>query len=194
MSMQKKTFRAPIEFKAEGTGEFRATFATLNVVDKDGDLTVPGAFPIGQPVVIEPWNHGQTLPVGQAAIDADQERAWVEGRFLLETTAGKEHYETVKALGPLTEWSYSFWILDAAWEVRDEEQIRVLKQLDVAGVGPVTRGAGIGTRTDSIKSAGDGSDDTGEGDESQDGDPVEPSGPPPSVVAVRIDIDMLEAV
>lgn len=197
--MKQKTFRASIELKADGEpGEFRATFATFNVVDKDDDLTLPGAFPVGSEVVIEPWNHDWTLPVGKGQIGADQEKAWVDGHFFLDTASGKEHYQTVKALGALTEWSYTFWILDAASEIRDEKRIRILKKLDVAGVGPVTRGAGVGTRTERIKSAGGtqegaGASDTDGDDEGQDGGaPVAPSGPPPPVVTTQIDLDLLE--
>lgn len=201
--LEQKTYTAQMELKEDAEGEFRAVFATFNVVDKDDDLTVPGAFQDGGRVVIEPWNHGYDLPVGIGQIGSDQEKAWVDGRFFLDTAPGKEHYQTVKNLGAVVEWSYTFWIQDAAYEVRDEERIRILKTLDVAGVGPVTRGAGIGTRTERIKSArassedeGGGGDDTGgEGEgqgDSPDGEPVEPSGPPPAVVAMQIEIDLLE--
>ena len=44
--MPKKTFTAPLELKADGQpGEFKAVFSTLNVIDLDKDVTVPGAFP-----------------------------------------------------------------------------------------------------------------------------------------------------
>ena len=42
-----------VELKIDGdAGAFRATIATLNVIDKDGDVTVPGAFRKGQEVRI----------------------------------------------------------------------------------------------------------------------------------------------
>ena len=193
--MKQKTFRASIELKADGEpGEFRATFATFNVVDKDDDLTLPGAFPVGSEVVIEPWNHDWTLPVGKGQIGADQEGV---GGWALSWTASTGTTRRSRP-GALTEWSYTFWILDAASEIRDEKRIRILKKLDVAGVGPVTRGAGVGTRTERIKSAGGtqegaGASDTDGDDEGQDGGaPVAPSGPPPPVVTTQIDLDLLE--
>ncbi len=144
-----KIYHAPLTLKSYAQGQFRAVFATLGVVDHDGDLTLPGAFTRGQPVIIEPWNHGPGLPVGKGVIGCDDREAWVEGRFLLETQAGREHYEAVKRLGDTVEWSYTFRIVKAG-PGRDGAK-RVLEKLDVHGVAPVTRGAGIGTRTEVIK-------------------------------------------
>lgn len=150
--MEQKIFRAPIELKANGEeGEFRAVFATLNVVDWHTDVTEPGAFTDGQNVVIEPWNHGWTLPAGKGVIRSDSKEAWIDGKFFLDTDTGKEHYQTVKNLGPLAEWSYSFNIEESGQGEFAGQQVRFLRKLDVAGVGPVTRGAGIGTRTEMIK-------------------------------------------
>ena len=55
---ERKEFRAPIALKTgEGEeGTFEAVFATFNVVDRDGDVTKPGAFRDGQKVRI---NAGQ---------------------------------------------------------------------------------------------------------------------------------------
>lgn len=151
--MEQKIFTASFELKEAGEpGEFRAVFATLNVKDFDGDWTVPGAFE-EQAVIIEPWNHGWTLPAGKGAIKSNEAEAWIEGRFFLDTEVGRENYQTVKNLGPLGEWSYTFNILQAA--PADPKlyngATRLLQKMDVIGVSPVTRGAGINTRTIDIK-------------------------------------------
>ncbi len=189
--MKTKTYRAPVEFKVDSdgvdTGAFRAVFATLDVVDHDGDITVKGAFPEGQEVIVEPWNHDYQLPVGKATIHEDDERAWVDGTFLLNTSGGRDHYETVKALGPLTEWSYTFRIIDGTSEERNGERVRVLRKLDVAGVSPVTRGAGLGTGTIAIKGAGNSDHDDANDGEGQTGD-GEPSGIAARDVQAQIDI------
>lgn len=172
--METKTYRAPIELKQEDDeekGEFRATFSRFNVIDHDGDVTVPGAFKEGQEVIVEPWNHGWTLPTGKGVIKSDEEKAWIDGRFFLETQAGREHYSTVKGLGGLAEWSYSFDIEEAGEGDFEGSQVRFLRQLDVVGVGPVTRGAGIGTETTAIKDRkkqGEGEDEA-EGSEGPSG-------------------------
>lgn len=171
--MEQKIFRAPIELKAEGQeGEFTAVFATLNVKDWHGDVTTPGAFEDGKETVIEPWNHGWTLPAGKGVIRSDGQKAWVDGRFFVDTESGRETYRTVKNLGTLAEWSYSFDILESDDGDMDGERVRILRKLDVAGVGPVTRGAGIDTRTVMIKQK----EQAAGGDEGE-ADDGKPSGP-----------------
>jgi len=153
--MEQKTYRAPIEFKSDGeTGEFSAVFATLLQKDHDGDVTLPGAFG-EQFVVIEPYNHNfKDPPVGKGVIsEVDDTEAVVKGRFFTETAAGKDHYLVAKELNEKQEWSYSFNILDAEDGVHEGEPVRLLKRLEVIGVGQVTRGAGINTRLLAIKSA-----------------------------------------
>ena len=141
------------EFKAEGEpGSFRAVFSSLNIEDHDADITIPGAFKEGQAVRIASWNHGWgNLPVGRGEIHSDQTEAWVEGKFFLDTAAGKEHYETIKALDELTEWSYGFRIDDYELRQVEGKTVRILKALDVIEVSPVMQGAGIGTHTADIK-------------------------------------------
>lgn len=190
-----KTFRGHMQLKADGEqGEFQAVFATLNVIDHDGDVTVPGAFG-EQRVLIEPWNHNyQAPPVGKGLIHEVEDEAVVDGRFFLDTAGGKEHHAVVKETEDMQEWSYTFRIVDAARGMFNGEPVTFLKKLDVMGVSPVTRGAGIGTRTTTIKSAGDGDSDT---DGEDEGEAVQtadrkPSGPAPEVVVAQIDIDLLE--
>jgi len=150
--MERKTYRARLEFKAGETGEFVARFATLGVVDHDGDVTKSGAFETGQETLIEAWNHNYgELPVGKAIIGEDDEMALAEGAFFLDTLGGQEHYRTVKHLGDLQEWSYTFRIIESEPGKFDGRPVRFLKKLDVIGVAPVDRGAGINTGTVVIK-------------------------------------------
>ncbi len=154
--MESKQFRAAIELKADPAeaGQFVATFATLNVIDKDGDVTVPGAFRDGQAVRIARWGHNWAdLPVGKGTIRADQERAWVEGEFFLDTQMGKDTYLTVKNLGELQEWSYGFDIVKRSSGKFADRDVQFLEALDVHEVSPVMLGAGINTGTDQIKAA-----------------------------------------
>lgn len=152
--MNKKVYSSNIELKEdEKPGEFRAIFSTFNVIDHDGDVTLPGAFTNGQKVRIASWNHKwEELPVGMGKIYADEEKAWVDGRFFLDTEAGMETYKTVKNLEDLQEWSYGFDILDSENNQFDGQKVRVLKKLKVYEVSPVFIGAGIGTGTVGIKS------------------------------------------
>ena len=168
--MKKKTFQAPIELKSDSdeTGQFTAVFSTLNVIDHDGDVTQPGAFDEGQKAFIESWNHGWNLPVGKGVIHADDDNAWVDGEFFLETASGLEHYKAVKAAGDLVEWSYTFQILKSSQGEVEGQPVRYLEKLDTVGVSPVTRGAGIDTRTVSVKNADEDEDEAGDGKSSVD--------------------------
>ncbi|MBU0777919.1 HK97 family phage prohead protease [Patescibacteria group bacterium] len=156
-AMRRKTYQGAIELKADGQpGEFRAEFATLNVVDHDGDVTPPGAFHDGQETIIEAWNHNYgELPVGKGVIREVGDKAVIEGVFFLDTAAGMEHYKTVKNLGSLQEWSYTFGVIDASFGKFEGQDVQFLRDLDVWGVAPVERGAGIDTRTVSIKTSHD---------------------------------------
>lgn len=151
--MNTKFVRGPVTFKESGdAGGFRAVFSTLNVIDKDGDVTLPGAFKDGEAVRISFWGHRwQDLPVGKGVIGSDQQEAWVDGQFFLDTEAGRETYQTVKNLGELQEWSYGYDVLDESYGDFDNQKVRFLRGLKVIEVSPVMLGAGVNTRTQAIK-------------------------------------------
>lgn len=151
--MDIKIISGPVTFKSDGDeGHFRAVFATMNVVDHDGDVTVPGAFAEGGPVRISYWGHRWSdLPVGRGEIHSNDTEAWVDGRFFLDTEGGRETYATVKALGELQEWSYGFDVLERSDGEIDGRQVQFLRKVLVHEVSPVMLGAGIGTRTLAIK-------------------------------------------
>lgn len=153
--METKRFGGSVELKADDQGSVRATFSTLNTVDLDGDVTLPGAFTENEAVKIARWGHNWgDLPVGRGAIHADAQAAWMDGTFFLDTIGGQDTYKTVKHLGELQEWSYGFDILDAEFGKFAGQDVRFLKRLRVFEVSPVMLGAGVGTRTDSIKGYG----------------------------------------
>lgn len=143
----------------DDSGKVAAVFATLNVVDRDGDITLPGAFGT-QDVKISAYGHTSwrgALPVGVGKIYERGNEAIFEGQFFLNTSVGREHYETLRALqqaGQPSEWSYGFRILDSEWATVNGEQVRYLKRNEVYEVSPVLVGAGIGTRTLDVKTAG----------------------------------------
>lgn len=219
-AMGRKTFKAPIVLKSDGEeGTFKSVFATLNVIDHDGDVIRPGAFEEGQEVVVEGWNHDYGLPPGKGVLHSDEEKAWIDGRFFLDTSSGRDHYLTLKNLEGLEEWSFTFDIEAAERGVHDGEEVRFLDRLDTWGVAPVTRGAGIDTRTVALKGAGRLTDEEvdalkaflkeqdpagldGQGGsegahgEGEAGDPADPDGNPsgiaPGVVLAQVDVMELE--
>lgn len=153
---ERKSFTG-LELKKDKPGSFIARIATLNVIDKDGDVTLPGAFPEGKSILISAYMHGSwqgALPAGKAIIHEKGDEVLVEGEFNLNSESGKEHYETVKFAPDLQEWSYGFipqeFEMDAQFEGNKVK--RILKKLDVFEASPVLRGAGMNTATLGIKS------------------------------------------
>lgn len=137
-------------------GRVRAVFATLGVVDHQGDMMLPGS--IGdQKVRLSTWGHGSWqgglngLPVGKGRIYESGESAVFEGQFFLTTNAGREVYETVKALGDLQEWSFALPEIESESRSVNGQTVRAIKRVRVPEVSPVLLGAGIGTRTLDVK-------------------------------------------
>lgn len=148
-----------VEIKDADKGEVSAVFSTFNVVDKDGDVTLPGAFSDGAEVVVSAYGHTSwsgALPVGTGRIRTTDIEAIADMKFFLDTAAGRDTFKVVKRLGSRQEWSYGFDIDDAEAGVQDGQDVRLLKGLSVHEVSPVLVGAGVNTRTISAKARKDG--------------------------------------
>jgi hypothetical protein len=153
--IERKGFQS-FEWKADQEGSFVAVIATLNVVDKDGDRALPGAAPDGKAILISSYMHsswGDRLPIGTGTVKEEGGELKVYGQINLKTDAGREHYETIKFTGGLQEWSYGYKVIDSEEVTEDGEKIRNLKKFDIFEASPVLLGAGVDTRTLSIKSA-----------------------------------------
>ncbi len=146
------------DFSVDDAGAFKALFAPYNVVDKQGDLTMPGAFG-SQAVIISGYGHASwregvdALPVGKGRIFDGDVGGIVEGKFFLDTISGSETYKVVKNLGELQEWSYALPEIESEMQTIDGKPVRILKRITVNEVSPVLMGAGIGTRTLEVKKA-----------------------------------------
>lgn len=152
MSETKALSRVSIKDAEQGLVE--AVFATLNVVDKDGDVTVKGAFEDGAAVRISAYGHtswGGVLPVGKGTIHEADDEAVLSGQFFMDTPHGRDTFATVKGLGTLGEWSYGFDVLESGKDTLDGETVNVLRKLKVHEVSPVLLGAGVNTRTLAVK-------------------------------------------
>jgi hypothetical protein len=146
-----------VEVKDTDRGEVAAVFSTLApAIDSDGDVTLREAFEDGGEVLLSSYQHGSwsgSLPVGKGRIRTTSTEAIVEGRFFLDTTAGRDTFTVVRELGSRQQWSFGFDILDSEDGVFDGRKVRVLKRLKVHEVSPVLIGAGVNTRTLATKSA-----------------------------------------
>lgn len=159
---QRKSLAA-FEWKVAEEGSFRATIATFDTVDLDGDVTFAGAFPVGKQIIVGAYNHTSmppigALPTGKGVIGADDSRAWIDGKFFLDTPHGRAMYDTVKNLGTTADWSYAYPPPKTAPRHSDQmrkypDALRGLVAVDPVEASAVVRGAGIDTGTDYIKSA-----------------------------------------
>lgn len=139
-----------IEIKDETKGEVEAVFATLNVKDKDGDVTLPGAFQNGAEAIISAYNHKTwegALPVGKGTIQEVGDQAVFKGQFFMDTQLGRDTFAVVKHLGNRQEWSYGFKVEDSENGEFEGKSARLLKKMHVFEVSPVMRGAGVNTHT-----------------------------------------------
>jgi hypothetical protein len=145
-----------VTIKNADEGLVEAVFATLGVIDKDGDVITKGAIPSGDKVTISAYGHKSwegALPVGMGTITEVGDEAIVSAKFFMDTDQGADTYRTVKGLGELGEWSFGFDILESENGQHDGKGVRVLKSLRIFEVSPVLQGAGIGTHTVAMKGA-----------------------------------------
>lgn len=151
---ERKIIKAQFEWKADGPeGSFIAQFSIPNVVDKQGDITRPGAFQQGKQVAVASYGHKwDELPVGMGTVIEEPTRTIIDGKFFIDTTHGRDTYLTVKHLGAIQEWSYGYFVEDASYGEIDGRFVRYLNKLDVFEVSPVLLGAGSDTGTVDIKS------------------------------------------
>lgn len=158
--MDVKSFTG-LEVKDADLGIVTATFSTFGVVDRDKDLVQPGAIKSGTPIRVSAYGHASwnsyfsnaELPTGKGVVYADEQKAWADIQFFLDTDHGKNTFLTVKGMGELQEWSYSLQNIRAEYEdMEGVGRVRRIKSLDIHEVSPVLMGASIGTQTTSVKS------------------------------------------
>jgi hypothetical protein len=151
--MKRKSVPASrVTIKNADEGIVEAVFATLGVIDKDGDVITKGAIPSGDKVTISAYGHKSwegALPVGLGTISEVGDEAIVSAKFFMDTDAGRDTFTTVKNLAAegLGEWSFSLRdVVSERGEV-DGVKANVITAVKVHEVSPVLLGAGIDTRT-----------------------------------------------
>lgn len=162
-SIELKSFGA-LEIKDVDQGEVCAVVATLGVVDKDGDVFLPGSFPDSAAVKMSAYGHDVIMegaaPVGKGSIRVQGDRAIFEGKFFMSSSRGREAFNIVKELGGDGEWSFGFprgstqtAKMSDDWKAKGAQRL-IAKQQPVEA-SPVFVGAGVGTGTVYTKSKED---------------------------------------
>jgi len=150
---------APIELKEDGdTRYIEAVFSLFDVIDSDNDVTKANALRSGYtgnkvPLV---WNHDWSKVIGRGIIETDNQKAVFKGYFL-NTEAGKEAYETVKAMQDMQQFSYGFQVLKSSKGTHidskgQEVPVRILEDVKVWEVSPVLVGAQQNSFVQALKS------------------------------------------
>lgn len=155
--MERKTFTTNFAVKAGApAGVVVAKIASMGVIDGDNDLLLDGC--IGeQPVRMQPYSHNTSEPsIGRGRTFESGGAAFAELQINLNMAAGRELYESLKFDlehdPPLTEWSFIYDVIDSAPGTVEGRRVRVLKALRIHSCDAVFLGAGIDTRTVSVKS------------------------------------------
>lgn len=160
------------EIKDADRGEVTAVVSTFNVVDRDGDVVLPGAIKDGTTVKLSAYNHDVITegapPAGKGVIRVDGDRAVLHARYFMSTERGRNAFAQVKEMGSDSEWSVGFWRnvetvrMTDAW--REKGARRLIAKMIAVESSPVFMGANQFTHTLAAKQA--------------DGDPGdEPSAP-----------------
>jgi HK97 family phage prohead protease len=136
----------------EPEGTIRAVFSTFDEVDRDGEIVLASAFTHGQAVAMT-WAHRWDMPIGKGAILVEPGRAIFDGQLFMDTDAGQEAYKTIRNMGDLQQYSWGFRVIEAAYEEREDQWIRIIKRAEVFEVSPVLIGANSDTYTLGIKAS-----------------------------------------
>lgn len=153
--METKAFSLK-EITEKGIG--RAVIATLDVIDKDKDVTVAGAFGV-QHVKLLPAHDRMSVPLGKGIIKEEGNTVVADFAFNLSIQKAADWYNALRFDldngVPIQEWSYGF--VPTVYELgnKDGQDVRFLKAVEVFEISPVLRGAGEGTRTLALKEEGE---------------------------------------
>jgi hypothetical protein len=138
----------------DGEGFVVARLCTFGVPDLQEDVVSPTAFGrVPQEVVCSAWNHSAyqaghgALPVGVGLVRAEGNFGVFRGRLLLETAAGRDTFEVLKAMGGRCQWSWGFALIRHHRGTVDNRPVRYLDEVVVNEVSPVLNAASIGSGT-----------------------------------------------
>lgn len=152
----------PREVDLPDEGRIIATFATLNTVDKDGDILARDSIGL-QDVIVSQYDHAVwkgDLPIGKGTVTESGNHAIADLELFMANETAREHFEVIKGLGDKGQWSFGFSIIGKDKPTAEQRKAgakRIITGTKVFEVSPVFRAAGVGTRTIAAKNeSGDG--------------------------------------
>jgi len=110
-----KEFKDKSLLQITDNGTVEAVFSVFNEIDSDNDVVLPNAIRsgYGEKGVVMCWGHDWKQIIGKGKIVTDENKATFKGKFNMTTNAGKEAYETVKAMEDMQQWSFGFEVNDS---------------------------------------------------------------------------------
>jgi len=166
-TLEKKRSFLPELKLSEEKGSFRATIATLNVKDKDGDVTLPGFFGEQKNIPVLIGHDWGMVPIGKGTISEEKDLAVLDAKLNLEDPQARAAYEWLKFDfengEPAQEFSYGFHLRGDGWKPGEfqGDDVRFLQPTEDGKPGAkvheaslVLGGAGEGTGTQTIKESG----------------------------------------
>ncbi|MFE6848959.1 hypothetical protein [Streptomyces sp. NPDC057686] len=160
--MERKKF-TPVIRGVDGAGKVSIIVATLNQIDHDDDVALPGFF--GQQVTTVVPSHGHThVPLGNAIVRETATEVIADIKFNLRVNAAIDWYEAIRYdfenPPALQEYSYAWSFSPGGYRYGElnGKRVRFLQPLsdgrpgmDLMEISPVLRGAGVGVRTLAVK-------------------------------------------
>jgi len=162
--VDEKVLQVPLELKkadSESEGDFSAIVSTFGVLDKDEDIVESSALPVGTKLA-GLWAHDSfSMPVAlgvikHATIDG-KSRGVIDGRFITESSKGRDAHETVKALvdsgiGQELSWGFRVTKQEIVNAEDGKSSVRRIIKTDPREFSFVLRGAGEETGMLAVKS------------------------------------------
>jgi hypothetical protein len=140
--------------RLDDKGRGVAVISTLNVIDKDGDVTRPGAFGNDQVAPIVPAHNWEHVPIGKGQIFESGNEVLFDFQMNMKVGLARAWYEAMKfdMENPPAkqEWSYGYSAKRKPGE-HEGEDAYFLDAIKVHEVSPVLLGAGVNTRTLAMK-------------------------------------------
>jgi HK97 family phage prohead protease len=146
-----------LELRAQTHGRVSGYGSVFGVKDSYGEAVAPGAFTGSlaahkaagtRPVML--WSHRTDEPIGKwTALTQDPDGLLVEGQLNLNTSAGKDAYEHLRA-GDVTGLSIGYFVKADRWDA--DAKVRVLTELDLQEVSVVAFPANPAARITGVKS------------------------------------------
>lgn len=128
--------RIEVKAKGDGPGEVSGYASVFGVIDLHGDIIAPGAFrktiaervPAGKIKLLNSHIASAEHTIG-TIVDAREDEVGLFFRAELSSTALAQEIRTKMNEGHLGAASIGFDIIDAVWEERDGEMIRVIREV-----------------------------------------------------------------